>query len=226
MRFGEPERHQQQSFAERVIQKIEEPLIQRMTAQEMKTGVTSVEWSEDFHDIVRKVDEDWQRDPPPMPEGPPKIDKNTELLPEGTRVRVRLYDPITVLGKKLHGKFRTGDIRWNPEIRVIRKLMLSPEQPPTYLLNGPQGRLGVSRCAYTRKELQVVPDNENPPPDSILRGRPERYIPEKILGQRTRNRQLQYLVKWEHYPDSEATWESADSLQEDVPNLICDYHRV
>ena len=156
-----------------------------MTAQEIKTGVTSVEWSEDFHDIVRKVDEDWQRDPPPMPEGPPKIGKNTELLSESTRVRVKLYDPITVLGKKLHGKFRTGDIRWDPEIRVIRKLMLSPEQPPTYLLNGPQGRLGVSRCAYTRKELQVVPDNENPPPDSILRGRPERYIPEKILGQRT-----------------------------------------
>ena len=103
------------------------------------------------------------------------------LLPEGTRVRVRLYDPISVLGKKLHGKFRTGDIRWDPEIRIIKKLILSSEQPPTYLLNGPHGKLGVSRCAYTRKELQIVPDRENPPPDSVIRGKPDRYIPEKIL---------------------------------------------
>ena len=82
-----------------------------------------------------------------------------------------------------------------PEIRTIKKLMLSPDQPSTYLLNGLHGRLEVSRCAYIRKEPQVVPDNENPPPDSIIRGKPERYIPEKILKQRTRQGKLQYLVK-------------------------------
>lgn len=220
MRFGEPGRHKQQSYAERVIQKIENPLLKRMTAQEMKTGITSVEWSEDFHDIVREIDRRWQREPPRIPDGPPKVDKNTVLLPEGTRVRVRLYDPISVLGKKLHGKFRIGDIRWDPEVRIIKKLILSSEQPPTYLLNGPHGRLGVSRCAYTRKELQIVPDHENPPPDSIIRGKPNRYIPEKILRQQIRNGVLQYLVKWEHYPESEATWESADKLQEDIPDMI------
>jgi len=220
MRFGEPDRHRQQSFAERAIQAIQEPLLKRMTAQELKTGVTSAEWSEDFHDIVRKVDENWQRDPSKIPEGPPKIDKDTVLLPEGTHVRTRLYEPISVLGKKLHGKFRTGDIRWNPEIRTIKKLILSPEQPPTYLLNGPHGRLGVSRCAYTRKELQIIPANEKPPPDSVIRGQPERYVPEKILRHRTRKGQLQYLVKWERYPESESTWEPADRLQEDVPNLV------
>lgn len=89
-----------------------------------------------------------------------------------------------------------------------------------YLLNGPHGRLGVSRCAYTRKQLQLVPDNEKPPPVSVIRGKPERYIPEKILKQRVRKGQIQYLVKWERYPESEATWEPADRLQEDVPNLV------
>ena len=101
--------------------------------------------------------------------------------------------------------------------------MLSPNQPPTYLLNGPYERLGVSRCAYTRKELQLVPDNENPPSDSVIRGKPERYIPEKILKQRIRKGQLQYLVKWERYPENKATWEPADRLKEDVPNLVNDF---
>ncbi|GET55280.1 chromobox protein homolog 1-like isoform X1 [Rhizophagus irregularis DAOM 181602=DAOM 197198] len=158
----------QQSYAERAIQAIQEPLLKRMVAQELKTGVTSVEWSEDFHNIVSKVNELWQRNPPDIPTGSPKVSKKMELLSEGT---------------------------WNPNIRI-------------------------SRCAYTRKELQVVPINEKPPPDSVIRGQPERFVPEQILRHRIRKGQDQYLVKWEHYPDTEATWEPADRLKEDVPDLI------
>ncbi|CAB4408488.1 unnamed protein product [Rhizophagus irregularis] len=69
MRFGEPGRHKQQSYAERAIQAIQEPLLKRMVTQELKTGVTSVEWSEDFHNVVSKVDEHWQRNPPDIPTG-------------------------------------------------------------------------------------------------------------------------------------------------------------
>ncbi|GBC40702.2 chromo domain-containing protein LHP1-like [Rhizophagus irregularis DAOM 181602=DAOM 197198] len=151
------------------------------------------ERSEDFRDVVNKIDEIWQRNPPDIPTGSPKVSKKTELLSEGT---------------------------WNPNIRVIKKMILSPEQPPTYLLNGPHGRLGVSRCAYTRKELQVVPINEKPPPDSVIRGQPKRFVPEQILRHRIRKGQDQYLVKWERYPDTEATWEPADRLKENVPDLI------
>jgi Chromo (CHRromatin Organisation MOdifier) domain len=223
MRFGQPGRHRQQCYAERAIQAIQEPLIHRMTAQELKTGEPSLEWVDDFYIIVDAVDRKWRRNPPKIPVGSPRIFMNDALLSEGIRVRVKLDEPISVLGKKLHGKFRTGDIRWDPEIRTIKKLILSPDQPPTYLLNGPHGRLGVSRCAYTRKQLQLVPDNENPPPDSVIRGKPERYIPERILKQRIRQGKLQYLVKWERYPESEATWEPADRLKEDVPNLITNF---
>ena len=94
-----------------------------------------------------------------------------------------LDEPILVLGKKLHGKFRTGDIRWDPNIKIIKKLILTPEQPPTYLVSGPYGKLGIDHCAYIRKQLQVVPDNENSSPDSVIRDSPERFVPEKILKQ-------------------------------------------
>ena len=62
MRFGEPGKHWQQCYAEKAIQEIQKPLIQRMTVQEMKTGETSVEWSEDFHSIVDALDKKWQCD--------------------------------------------------------------------------------------------------------------------------------------------------------------------
>uniref|UniRef100_U9T3P6 Chromo domain-containing protein n=1 Tax=Rhizophagus irregularis (strain DAOM 181602 / DAOM 197198 / MUCL 43194) TaxID=747089 RepID=U9T3P6_RHIID len=54
-------------------------------------------------------------------------------------------------------------------------------------------------------ELQVVPTNEKPAPDSVIRGQPERYVPERILQHRIRKCQHQYLVTWECYPDTEAT---------------------
>jgi len=195
IRFGQPGKHRQQCYAERAIQAIQDPLLDRMRAQEMLTGQPSLEWVDDFREIVDAVDRKWRRNPPAIPTGPPKLSKNDILLAVGTQVRVKLEDPISVLGKKLHGKFRTGDIRWDPRIRTIKKLILSPEQPPMYLLNGPHGRLGVSRCAYTRKQLQIVPEHENPPPLSVIRGKPTHYLAEKILGQRIRKGQLQYLVK-------------------------------
>jgi hypothetical protein len=226
IRFGQTGRHRQQCFAERAIQEIQKPLLQRMTAQEQLTGQPSTEWVDDFRDIVNAVDAKWRRNPPAIPVGPPILSKNDILLSVGTKVRTKLEDPISVLGEKLHGRFRTGDIRWDPRIRVIRKLILSPEQPPMYLLDGPHGRLKVSRCAYTRKQLQIVPDNENPPPDTVIRGKPKYYIPEKILRQRIRRGKLEYLVKWKHYPENQSTWEPAERLREDVPGLIAIFNQA
>ena len=82
-----------------------------MSVQELKTDEPSVEWVDDFHAVVDAVDRKWRRNPPKMPVSPPRIPKNDTLLLEGTRIRVKLDKPISVLGKKLHGKFRTGDIR-------------------------------------------------------------------------------------------------------------------
>lgn len=226
IKVGKPGRHKQQCYSEKANQVLQEPLLQRMTAQEMLTGETSTEWSQDLPIMVKTLNEKWQRQPLPIPRGAPKITNINELLPEGTKVRVMLDEPMSVLGKKLHGKFRTGDIRWNPEIRIIKKLILNPEQPPMYLVNGPHGKLGVSRCAYTRKQLQVVPKNENPPPDSVIRGNPKKYIPEKILKQRTQKGELQYLIKWKRYPLDKATWEPAKNIKKDVPNLVEDYLKM
>ena len=86
-----------------------------MNAQELKTGESSVEWVEDFRTVVDAVDKKWRCDPPKVLLGLPRISKN-ELLSEGTRVRVKLDEPISILGKKLHSKFRTDDIRWDPEV--------------------------------------------------------------------------------------------------------------
>jgi hypothetical protein len=224
IRYGKPGRHKQQCYAECANGLIGEALHQRMSAQEMLTGEPSREWIDDLPIITKALNRRWKRKPPPRPEGLPKFTKKSgDLLLEGTRVRVALDEPRGVPGEKLPGKFRASDIRWDPKIHIIKKAILSPEQPPTYLVDGPHGKLKVSRCAYTRKNLQVVPDNERPPPDSVIRGQPKRYVPEKILKTRTRKGRKEYLVKWKRYPEDKATWEPANQLEEDTPNLISEF---
>ena len=165
-----------------------------MAAQELLTGEISRKWSNDCLIMIKALDKRWQRTPPKCPEGLPKVFQNTELLSEGTKVRVALDEPHAVTGEKLHGTFRASDIRWDPKIHTVKKCILTPDQPPIYLVNGPHGKLGISRAAYTRNNLQIVPENENPPPASVIRGKPERYIPEKILKSRRQKNKIQYLI--------------------------------
>ena len=89
-----------------------------------------------------------------------------------------------------------------------------------YLVNGLHGKLEVSCAAYTRNMLQIVPENENPPPASVIRGKPERYIPEKILKSRRRKNSIQYLIKWKRFAEDQATWEPAEQIEQDSPNLV------
>jgi hypothetical protein len=77
--------------------------------------------------------------------------KNTNILEEGTKVRVALDYPISAgTGEKLHGKFRAGDIRWSKEIHTIDKVILTPNQPISYLVSD------IHNAIYLRNQLQLV----------------------------------------------------------------------
>src|SRR5712671_1853857 len=62
-----------------------------------------------------------------------------------------------------------------------------------------------------------------PPPD--LMGGGEQYEVEAIRSHRHQGgrKQLQYLIKWLGYPESDNTWEPAGNLQ--TPVLLKEYHR-
>ena len=108
-----------------------------------------------------------------------------QLLDEGTKVRVMLDEPRNALtGQRLHGKFRTGDMRFENKVRTIEQISLRPGQPPMYLISG------IPNVAYTKNQLQVVPDDEHLPPPSIL----PKFIVEKIVDKRRRNGRVEYLI--------------------------------
>jgi len=49
-------------------------------------------------------------------------------------------------------------------------------------------------------------------------GSGEEFSVERILDKRVRSNKVEYLIKWEGYPDSENTWEPHDNL--DCPEII------
>ena len=67
------------------------------------------------------------------------------------------------------------------------------------------------------------PNFTRPPPDII--DNEEQYEVEAIRSHRYhgKRKQLQYLVKWKGYPESDNTWEPADHLQ--APDLLKAYHK-
>src|SRR5579863_10129879 len=67
------------------------------------------------------------------------------------------------------------------------------------------------------------PNYSRPPPD-LISGEVE-YEVEQIRSHRHhgRRKQLQYLLKWKGYPESDNTWETADQVH--TPDLIKAYHR-
>ena len=84
-----------------------------------------------------------------------KIDFNTFKV--GDKVHIALDKPIDYLtSKRLHGSFRASDIRWNPQIKIVRQILLRPDTPMLYLVSDEDKPNHLDPNAYTRNKLQLI----------------------------------------------------------------------
>jgi hypothetical protein len=136
-------------------------------------------------------------------------------LEEGTKVRVVLDKPKDyVTDKSLHGKFRTGDPRWENQIRKVEQFLLYSLEIHLYTRY-------LVFITYTKNQLQVVPENEKLPSQKHQK----MFVFEKIVSKRKKNNKVEYLVKWQGYPASENTWEPRTSLIKDIPESIKEFEK-
>jgi hypothetical protein len=148
-------RHRQQSVVETKNYQIGKILNAKMLNEEINNNKTSRSWIKSIKEVIRLMNLYLSHEPTEITvDTPVKTNKFTsDLLPNGTKVRIQLDNPESYVdGKKLHGKFRAGDIRYSKEIHTITQLYLRPGQPPMYQVDNNR------KVAYTKYQLQVIND--------------------------------------------------------------------
>jgi hypothetical protein len=190
------------------------------------TGSESKHWTKDLIKLIKLMNVHVKERDKKKKEIDPLGDVLCEgdtcnMLAEGDKVRVALEYPIDpVTHKKLHGKFRSSDIRWHPDIRTINHVLLKPNFPPMYLLDGNVGPDKVHPVAYTKNQLQLVPKNEKLPNTNTIRGAPKKYIIEEIVSKKKISNKIYYEVKWVGFESNKNTFEPKSTLIKEVPHLI------
>jgi hypothetical protein len=149
VRVALPNRHRQQGIVERKNQVIGTLIHQIQTHKELQSGKINREWIKILPDIIKEINENLPKPlTQPISESPISNNYNKELYGIGQPVRIQLDHPIDTLGKKLHGKFRSTDMRWTREVFKITQVLLKQGSPPLYLTDK------TNEVAYTKEQLQ------------------------------------------------------------------------
>jgi hypothetical protein len=111
--------------------------------------------------------------------------------------------PKNALNHKVYGKFREGDIRWDETPRKIKHIIYMPDYPYIrYILDS------LPNVSYFEGELKPSKEKE------------EKFVVERIIGEKTENKLRKLLIKWKGYKVNEATYEPYDTIKEDLGDII------
>jgi hypothetical protein len=164
IRAGKPRRHRQQAQVEKRNWFIGKTLFEKQISKELlEEGLENREWVEHLPLVIeannesakaeyeirsKKMNKKLEKEQPM-----PRLEQDKPILEIGTKVRVKLDEPESVHGVPLQGHFRAGDIKWKNKISTITNILLTPNQPVMYQVDG-------ETTGYTRQQLQIVGNNE------------------------------------------------------------------
>ncbi len=189
----------------------------------------SSKWVEYLPNIIKLINQKVKEQVVPKPSEQPTFNPqhSVDLLEVNDKVRVQLDHPIDLQGERRHGAFRASDIRWNPTIRTIKSVLLKPDEPVMYLLDGDYGENKIECVGYTRNQLLPVHSNEVIAP--VAKPAEEnRFEFEKIVDRDIDDNTGLYIykVKWRGYSSKHNTWEARKELLKDVPQSVKKYDKT
>ena len=106
-----------------------------------------------------------------------------------------------VSGKRLHGRFRDTDIRWEVKPRTITQVILQPNQPPMYLVDDNEGNIDHTQ-AYTKNQLLPVKSNEKLPDSSLIRPIKDKGVEKYVLERKKIKGKVFFKVKWKGFKET------------------------
>ena len=152
LKVGHTNRHRQQALVETRNKIIGSNLLNLLSHKELDTGKYSKDWTKHLRPLISLINDNL---PKPITKEiftePILSDKinNNDMLPIGTKVRIKLDVNKDITGKKLIG-WRSGDIRWSRNILEIENMVLKAGFPIMYTLKN------ENNIFRTRQQLQVL----------------------------------------------------------------------
>lgn len=218
IRYGKPGRSKQQGVVEAKNKTIGKAIMMYQTSLEQVHGERKTDWVDILPKIIKIMNEHSKAPKLKLDDKIRCSGNSCNLLEVGTEVRVKLDKPSDFLtGKRDVGNFRAGDIRWKPEVVKIKEILMKPNQPPMYLVEGNTGTAKVEPVAYTREELQVVKDKWDVEPDAEKMGldakdTTKQYQVKEIVEKKKENNRIYYKVRWVGFNSQHDTWELKTNL--------------
>ena len=161
VKYALTNRHRQMSLVERKNKEIGSTIMKYQTAQEMVKGKVVKGWVKFLPELITAINKHSQSiKPKKLSDEVLYSNYSKDLILLHTHVRRILDYPITAHDGKRNGSiFRSGDIRFDKEDRTVEKIILNPNEPPMYMLNGTHDGLD-NRVAYTKQQLQIINNKE------------------------------------------------------------------
>lgn len=152
IKYARTNRHRQQALIEAKNFTIGSNLNKIINAKELETGKTNKDWVQYLPKLIELINDNLPKPKIKAISETPMITKqNQNLLNEGDKVRVILdYPKGASDNKRLIGKFRAGDLRWEKTPKEIEQVNIKPGYPPLYKIDGIKG------TNYTRQQLLPV----------------------------------------------------------------------
>ena len=157
IKYSLPNRHRQAGMVEARNKIIGSTIMKFQNGEELKKGKVSKAWVKYLPALIEAINKSLlNKKYKPMTDEVLRTKYSDDLIPLHTHVRAVLDHPInTATNKRLGSVFRSGDIRWNKTDRTVEKIILNPNLPPMYMLNGSKKGLD-NKVAYTKSQLQIV----------------------------------------------------------------------
>jgi len=212
LKIGKAYRHRHQAVVEAMNKIISKAIQKFQLAKELSEGETNREWVDNLTKIIKIMNSEYKRTPTnDINENVKCKGDQCHILQDGDKVRIPLDEPREVVdGKRLHGGFRVGDVRYDPKVRTINKVLLTPGQPPMYTVSNDN-----KTTAYSKNQLQLVQENE-PAISTPKTKKPEDDIEKFVIEKFVKKVGNKILVKWVGYPATSNTLEPIKQLKEDL----------
>lgn len=163
LRKGLPDRHRQQAIVERYNQMISVELFKKMITKQLLSKKLNGQWVDNLKNVIQNINmKQTKIKTHNIPSIAPVVNvksKAVNLLSIGDYVLTALDAPKETTGDKLHGTFRATDIRYDPNLKIIRSIVLKPGVPPLYLVSLAYNNT-IIHAGYTKNQLLPLSPKE------------------------------------------------------------------